>query len=118
MLSFLGLLGLLVALGGSEVAASCVFSFPSTTNPGECEAYDLSKIAGLGGANFTSSYTYVLTVCENLSSSNIPAACRSHPPAPAYQYSNDGSSCVAIGNLSSSFAVSPGYAHAHIRLPL
>ena len=84
--------------------AGCTFFFPSTTNSNQCDGYDLSKIASLGGANFTSSLSYVFTVCDNVPASSVPAVCRSKPPAPAYQYDNK--SCYALGSLSSPFAVS------------
>ena len=105
MKAFLCVCCLLVAsLVRSGAADGCTFSFPSTSDPSQCEAYDLSKIATLGGANFTGAFSYLLTVCENLPSSSLPKVCGSSPPAPAYQY--DSTSCVAIGNLSSPFAVS------------
>ena len=98
---------LVAALARGGAGQSCTFSFPSTDDPTQCEAYDLSKIASVGGANFTGAYSYVLTVCENLPSTSLPAVCRASPPSPAYQYNGD--SCVAIGNLSSPFAVSADF---------
>ena len=94
----------LAAFHPSE-ASSCSFSFPSTTSPSQCESYDLFTLASEGGANFTtSSHSYVLTICENLPPTSIPTACTSNHPAPAYQYKGD--SCLAIGSLNASFAVS------------
>ena len=84
--------------------AGCTFFFPSITDSNLCDGYDLSKIASLGGANFTSTFSYVFTVCDNIPASAVPAVCRSNPLAPAYQYNNE--SCHALGSLSSPFAVS------------
>ena len=105
MRSFLALLCLLGAVIRIEAAGNCNFSFPSTADPSRCELYDLSKIASLGGANFTGAYNYVLTVCENLPSSSIPEACSLSPPSPAYQYFDNGT-CVSLGDIYYPFAVS------------
>ena len=97
------LLFLATSLKGGE-AATCTFLLPSSTNSSVCEAYDLSKIPSIGGANVTNGYSYVLTICENLPTSGLPLVCRSKQPAPGYQY--DSSNCIIMGNLSAPFAVS------------
>jgi len=94
----------LVAVSVRSGEAACTFLIPSTTNSSLCDGYDLSKIAVVGGANITSDYSYVLTICEDLPASSLPLVCRSKQPAPAYQYNSD--SCNILGNLSSPFAVS------------
>ena len=94
----------LVAVSVRSGEATCTFLIPSTTNSSLCDGYDLSKIVAVGGANITSDYSYVLTICENLPASSLPLVCSSKQPAPAYQYNND--SCNILGNLSSPFAVS------------
>ena len=94
----------LVAVSVRSGEAACTFLIPSTTNSSLCDRYDLSKIAVVGGANITSDYSYVLTICEDLPASSLPLVCRSKQPAPAYQY--DHHSCHFLGKLSSPFAVS------------
>ena len=94
----------LVAVFFRRGDAACTFLIPSTSNSSQCDGYDLSKIASIGGANYSANYSYVVTICENLPASSVPLVCSSKPPAPAYQYDN--TSCTSIGNLSSPFAVS------------
>lgn len=95
---------LAVFIRSGHSAPACSFSFPSTADSSQCDGYDLFTIASSGGANISSTFNYVLTICENLPSASIPSVCRSKPPAPAYQYNT--TSCVAIGNLSAPFYVS------------
>ena len=85
-------------------AAGCTFYFPASPGSSECEGYDLSKIASLGGVNFTSEYSYVFTVCNNVADTSIPDVCGFNAPSPAYQYDKD--SCYSLGSLNSPFAVS------------
>jgi len=87
-------------------SANCTFNIPSTSDPGSCESYDLSKLASLGGVNFTSGsqYDYTLSVCAAVDPSKLPESCKGKDAAPAYQFASG--QCYVIGKLDSALVVS------------
>ena len=83
------------------------FYIPATDDASSCESYDLSKLASLGGINFTyyydTTYNYTLSVCVDVDPNKLPDVCKGAAAAPAYMYK--GSSCIVMGRLNSSYVV-------------
>ncbi len=90
------------------------FYVPATGASGYCETYDLSKLAAIGGINFTNldGFHYALGVCADLDKSKVPLVCQSKDPAPAYQFS--ASACYALGKIDSVLVVCPGFLQCHM----
>lgn len=95
------------AWSGKASKATTTFHVPATNAPGYCETYDLSKLAAVGGINFTNldGYMYTLSVGANLDKSKLASACQAKAASPAYQFSAK-YGCFALGNLSSALVVS------------
>ena len=92
------------------VSSAVSFDYSSILLPvygqdGHCAKWDLTPLASLPPANFTSgSFKYLLQVCSNITT-DLPPSCKGKDPSPAYQLVGS-SNCYALGKLSSILAVS------------
>ena len=104
-------------LGRKAAVTDCIFRLPATDKPASCVQFNLTQIAAQGAVNVTqSSPWYVLSLCQNVTTSALPRVCAGKEPSPAYQYTAD--SCHVAGNLNSSlvYPVDPTNSSAGIRI--
>ena len=102
-----------IALFLALVSSAVSFDYSSILLPvygqdGHCAKWDLTPLASLPPVNFTAgSSKYLLQVCSNINTADVPPSCKGKDPSPAYQYQLVGSTdCYVLGKLSSILAVS------------